>query len=316
MKKHFLVILFCCGIISYAQSLNFSPLLSDISNTKFDIAMYSLDDTMFNIYRYNAGKLYYRYSIDLKLNQDSGYLYNSYILEGTDSLYRDYLILGEGIIIRDQNVEEKIAKVSLTDFQKSQENYWNNIKKTLTEGERERIYYFPVKNKILNIESSSFLKEGNVLYTTDNLSSRLYLKEDIEETAYFYDTYSKPWVEGKSDYGIGEWLNLTFDGDVDQIQVLNGYVDLRRKYLYKENSRVKKLRVEGDDFSFDVDFEDVVKYTVIKFPSKTTHVKLTILDVYKGDKYSDTCISSIIAQNSEELKFDEQLNSFNEMSRR
>lgn len=109
-----------------------------------------------------------------------------------------------------------------------------------------------------------------------------------------------PWVEGKSDDGIGEFIE--FDILLDDLtglsginlRILGGYVDPLKPHLFKQNNRIKKLLVETTEgFSKELSFKDAVEFTKIELPKDTKHVKLTIKEVYKGSKYSDTCITAI-----------------------
>ena len=80
------------------------------------------------------------------------------------------------------------------------------------------------------------------------------------------------------------------------LTILNGYVDPLKPHLFYENNRVKTMLVttnEGE--SVTIHFNDVVEFTTIQLPVTTTHVTLTIQEVYKGSKYSDTCISALDA---------------------
>ncbi|GAB1482959.1 hypothetical protein MASR2M78_17750 [Treponema sp.] len=63
-----------------------------------------------------------------------------------------------------------------------------------------------------------------------------------------YDTYAielngryPPWVEGDAGPGIGGKISVHFTRQVPSVYVLNGYVDLRRRDLYKANNRLKTV---------------------------------------------------------------------------
>lgn len=110
--------------------------------------------------------------------------------------------------------------------------------------------------------------------------------------------YSTAWVEDKPDSGIGESVIVNFDGEVEisGLEILNGYG--KSKELYYANNRVKKIRIELSDGTayernlLDGNYEGP---TSVLLPEKvnTEYIKVTILDVYRGSEYDDTCISEI-----------------------
>ena len=87
--------------------------------------------------------------------------------------------------------------------------------------------------------------------------------------------------------------------DKYRIRILNGYVNPLLPHLFKENNRIKTATVETDKgYKDTISFEDVVEFTDFFIPMKKdgpTHVKITIDEVYKGSKYSDTSITALEA---------------------
>ena len=106
-------------------------------------------------------------------------------------------------------------------------------------------------------------------------------------------------VEGAKGYGIVEYLDIEIKWKSDEMQILNGFVDFTRMDLYEKNSRVKTVLIESENpkFAQEYELDDIVRYTVVKLPAKTDKIRMTIKDVYKGSKYDDTCISSILVTN-------------------
>lgn len=164
---------------------------------------------------------------------------------------------------------------------------------------------------IKNIKASSYLsentKKGLVNYEPRNLLERLYYMTGPDYDKVTYDTVTPPWVEGKEDYGIGEYLDIEFKWPSDELQILNGFVDFTRMDLYEKNSRVKTVLIESENpkFSKEYQLEDLVKYTVINLPQKTDKIRITIKDVYPGTKYKDTCLSSILVTNPNVPSYEE-----------
>lgn len=166
---------------------------------------------------------------------------------------------------------------------------------------------------ISKIVSSSHLIETSqgktITYSPEYFLSKIfYIIGDDYINFWLYDSVSPPWVEGVKGYGIGEYLDIDFKYASDEIQILNGFVDFSRKHLYKDNSRVKRILIESENpkFTKDYELEDAVKYTTVRLPKETGKIKITIKDVYKGDKYDDTCISSIIVTDPNAPSFEEQ----------
>ncbi|ERK01214.1 hypothetical protein HMPREF0860_0905 [Treponema socranskii subsp. socranskii VPI DR56BR1116 = ATCC 35536] len=154
---------------------------------------------------------------------------------------------------------------------------------------------------IKKIEASPWYNEptksGIVSYRPD------YLNMIFHEEAFLTNFLLRnPWVPGKEKdaAGIGESLTIEFAEPKDNIVVLNGYVDLEKRYLYKANNRVKTAVIasldEGNPFEFEYRFEDFVHFAEIDFPAKVSKVSFTIKDVYNGEKLNDTCVTAVITR--------------------
>lgn len=106
------------------------------------------------------------------------------------------------------------------------------------------------------------------------------------------------WVEGVSGDGIGEWIAVQSEHEqpLSGIEILNGFAKSRQTYF--NNNRVKKILIEfSDGTSINAELEDGsdMELQVIEFGREiiTGSLKLTVLDIYPGEKYKDTCISEI-----------------------
>ncbi|MBR5374765.1 MAG: hypothetical protein IK131_08865 [Paludibacteraceae bacterium] len=116
-------------------------------------------------------------------------------------------------------------------------------------------------------------------------------------------SYRTAWVEGVAGYGIGEYLTYSFKGGdprITTIIVVNGYVKSGK--AFKENSRVKKLKVYKDDKPIAIlDLKDIMgeqRFEIGTLGDNTPgspdwKLKFEIMEVYKGDKYDDTALSEI-----------------------
>lgn len=122
------------------------------------------------------------------------------------------------------------------------------------------------------------------------------------------DDPTTAWVEGKEDYGIGEYLEMEgwkpmSDGE---ISILNGYQ--ASKSVWENNSRVKKMKVSvGGKEICIIELADVMGVQKFKIPGLVTStntghkynmdgpIRFTITEVYPGIKYKDTAISGIFS---------------------
>lgn len=130
------------------------------------------------------------------------------------------------------------------------------------------------------------------------------------------------WVEGTAGPGIGEFIRLGIDPyekevsgfyGIKRIGIINGYA--RDKELYFANNRVKSIEfshtfsVLGDyhqirdqpvigiqPYVFDLD--ESMEYQFLEFPRPVpvSEFTLTILDVYPGSRWDDTCIAEILVE--------------------
>jgi hypothetical protein len=119
----------------------------------------------------------------------------------------------------------------------------------------------------------------------------------------------KPWATSKDP--IGMTIDIEFNDEVkdidqgvpikggsDYLIILNGYANPLKRHLYKENRRIKCLKIESlgnkDNFTITQNLEDVVRFHVIKFPKVAKKIRLTILDYYEGTKYKDLCVQAFL----------------------
>jgi tetratricopeptide (TPR) repeat protein len=164
--------------------------------------------------------------------------------------------------------------------------------------------YYEWINNVLQVKYLNVLRASS----SEIEGSRVYSVVDLVD-----ENTNTAWVEGKEGSGIGEWVEIifgdTFTGDfnnnsgyiftegreINEIKIINGYA--KNKTIYYANNRVKKLKISFDDgTSFKAELDDgIFEPQIIQLPEtkKVNDIKLTILDVYKGSKYDDTCISEL-----------------------
>ncbi len=147
-----------------------------------------------------------------------------------------------------------------------------------------------------SVNSSSALIEKSIKYDGQNF--------------YVDNTLLLPWVENKTDDGIGEWIEFEIkDGTgIDAFLISNGYVNFEKPYLYQANNRVKKIRIKSqdNDIDFTVILKDTSQLQEIKLSkilsSGKKNIRFIIEDVYQGNKWNDTCVNRIIPIKSKNIK--------------
>jgi hypothetical protein len=116
------------------------------------------------------------------------------------------------------------------------------------------------------------------------------------------------WAVHTPDSGKGEWIKIEFSRwaltekyehthvKLARIMIVNGVA--ANKTLYYANNRVKKMEIEFDGGEKEIiEMKDgIPKYQtiVLKTPVWCKWIKMTILEIYKGSKYNDTCIGEMV----------------------
>lgn len=143
------------------------------------------------------------------------------------------------------------------------------------------------KNSIVSYDASSFLKERNTSYHPENMRT----------------LDGNPWASANG-YGIGDSLFLIADVFTSfKIAIYNGFQS-KKKCLYKQNSRAKKIEVINlDTLERKIyELQDTPEKQEILIQNKNDNnnlvgrYKIQILEVYPGSKYKDLCIQAIIAE--------------------
>lgn len=145
--------------------------------------------------------------------------------------------------------------------------------------EVNRFFY---TNPDLSVSASSQLEDySGFNYSPDNL---------------FDGNNNTCWAEGASDGGINQSIFIKSHEEIwiKSISITNGYC--KNYELYRNNNRVKKIKISFDDkelyFDLSDNFDNPVN--ILSFePVKTSSITITIIDIYAGKKWNDTCISEI-----------------------
>jgi hypothetical protein len=120
--------------------------------------------------------------------------------------------------------------------------------------------------------------------------------------AHDFDAFTA-WIEGKDDYGIGEYIEYFFkplSPPVTAVKILNGYI--KNDSSWRLNSRVKtfKLYINNSPYAL-LNLKDIKEMQTFDlkgiFQSKIKNqdlvLKFVITDVYPGEKYKDVSITEI-----------------------
>ncbi|MEJ2665101.1 MAG: discoidin domain-containing protein [Spirochaetia bacterium] len=152
-----------------------------------------------------------------------------------------------------------------------------------------------------SVKASSVLKDTSFDYSPENV---------------FDGDPATAWVEGVKGAGIGQSLSIditpyTAGGKingyyvVDKIGIIGGYASSAD--IFHKNNRVKRLQVDYESQYIEngepkdmreskvFTLRDTMDMQYLKFPHpvKISSFTVTILDVYKGSRYDDTCIAEL-----------------------
>lgn len=182
----------------------------------------------------------------------------------------------------------------------------------------------PVKEILLNskytsVECTYSMNRSNRISTAAKLVGFKVLHSDSyitekdklgNETLFlptpWFNINSTPWAIAKIDkdsviYMVDERYCVSGKkyADIEELIIINGFVNPQKMYLYEENARAKNIRVSYNENTFVVTLKDTGNYQSIKLPKKIirnkgTVIKMEILDSYEGSKYSDVVISGVL----------------------
>lgn len=132
-------------------------------------------------------------------------------------------------------------------------------------------------------KTENYLTEGKVKYLPENLA-------DL--------SIGKPWVEASEGPGIGDKIIVEHSSNIMALVISNGFVSYKPTTFYN-NNRVKKLKItnrKNEKETLEITLPDNATPTEFELPFLTNELILEILEVYKGEKYDDTCINFILCK--------------------
>ncbi len=148
------------------------------------------------------------------------------------------------------------------------------------------------------VDCTSYLLEKTKKYSIENLSNCM---------------VDSPWVEGVDGDGIGEGFTM-----IDRLNryhpyllIMNGYISYEKPYLYKQNNRIKKIKVTGLKSGkakvLDVLDTPHPQTVDISFITEAEDIRVEIADVYKGTKYDDTCLHFCVTYNQQVIPYENSI---------
>ncbi len=154
---------------------------------------------------------------------------------------------------------------------------------------------------IKKIDASSFYSEqiSNQIinYKPVNMIERFIIPDSKESPDYIWNYQSYPWVANNSK-NVGEKIYIELINSSNVIVILNGYVDIEKQQLFKQNSRLKRIALYDDKHTklCEYEFRDIVEFSTINLQRKVNKITIEVLEIYKGSKWNDTCVSAILDQ--------------------
>ncbi len=295
MKKILVNIVFFIVLISSMWSQNIKQ-VEDLKTLKMEIKFPEYNQS-FEIGKMQDSYIVWNFNKGIKINNESLYVDK----DGFSAF--DY-INGKNTVIFGSNfffiVDSTLWSTIKCEKIDNIDEYNEKIKELNKDASMQSYFdllTFDINRILSSSEYSENLKSEKVIYTSKYLNIFL-----ISQIDYSKLLLHAPWVPGKekSSSGIGEYLEIEFTKPKDNLVILNGYVDLEKRYLYKANNRVKKATITSLDkdnpFEIEYDFEDYVHFSEINFPKAVNKVRFTIKEVYEGEKWDDTCITAVITR--------------------
>lgn len=226
-------------------------------------------------------------------------------------------------------LSEKIPKEVKESYYYKHEN-WNSDDKILILAGNENDYEYLQGNEIkktnrilLFATTAGFEDKYPFIYETFNFTEGLvreytdcssYLREKKQD--YPIDNLGNfcvdsPWVEGVKGDGIGEGFTIKNQVVYPYLLIMNGYISYKKPYLYKQNNRIKKLKVTGKTTGkskiLDVLDTPHPQTIDISFLTEPENIRVEIADVYKGTKYEDTCLNFCVTYNHAVIPYENQI---------
>ena len=175
----------------------------------------------------------------------------------------------------------------------------HNISDTI-DSEYEHASYKLNDKRLKSIKSDGYFTEtlnGKIIeYKIENLKKSVMNGFEIGDNPIY--TNSLPFVTKRGNSGIGERIRLNCVNYQTSISILPGYVNTNREDLFYKNNRPKIIKIKDCDSNYvlKVELADIAIFQKIPLSHKMKNIEIEIVDIYKGTKYDDTCISGILIE--------------------
>ena len=230
---------------------------------------------------YDSGLLFFKLSEPFPKEISENYYYNGQNVETNDKI----LILAGAKINKEDRKRDRILMFATTaGFDKDSYPFiWP-------------MHSFEISPQY--VDCTSYLLEKTKKYSIENLSNCM---------------VDNPWVEGVDGDGIGEGFTM-----IDRLNryhpyllIMNGYISYEKPYLYKQNNRIKKIKVTGLKSGkakvLDVLDTPHPQTVDISFITEPENIRVEIADVYKGTKYDDTSLHFCVTYNQEVIPYENSI---------
>lgn len=222
------------------------------------------------------------------------YCDNTHILK-----FGEHIVTEKELDARDKEYKYKIEEVCGIKYLTLKE------KKYLMIFDEHLLYLYDDNNrKVFSGCSKGVLASERISpINAESESSALIENNHIYSATKFNSIEISPWVEGVNGYGIGESISFSVLKN-SELYISIGFLDYNRPWLYKQNSRPKKIRIYiNNNFFTETELKDTPNFQKLNIQEglmeqRINLVKIEITEVYKGSKYDDTCINMIIADES------------------
>lgn len=175
------------------------------------------------------------------------------------------------------NIRLNSGTIKITNFC-DYKPYLKNVPKNIKDATSLISKSLIIKN--VDYKSKSYLSEANLKYIPQNMN-------------FFSDAPWCPILPYKEEEILIESENERIEG----LFIGNGYYREDKKYLYLNNSRAKEIEIEFIESGMKqiVFLEDSGYLQFVPLCNVNSRkLKIKLLSIYEGDKYSDLCINCII----------------------